>query len=537
METAGLRSVALRLAAIARAHKAEVLLLLLAAVLVFTSLGDRSFGGDEPFGVELAGNIVRYGIPLMHDSPGLDSELTLTINSPLSEYLMASSFMLFGFSEFSARLPFAVFGLLSIVAIYLLTLRVSGNRKLALIALVLVVLSAAFYLHTRHARYYILALFLNTVLIYAFHEFFIKRNGGKWPYAVIASITLLFYAHPETALYTSVAAVAWLMVKRKSVGLKRMAFVAGPSLLLLLPLGFLVLSSKTYSLTAAGLPPIVQAGFFGIFAYYMSSGVFYYLIFFVPILFLFALPKALRPYDRSVLLLFALLVLSHLVVASAVGPFGTPSIRKLLVGTFPVAIFANAAVIYFFLAKTKRHYKVIGLAALALLSLTNLLFLFPAVFFKDTFAQAGLPVPEETKRAFVANALQPRFYMADLLYEITHHFETPIEKTLEFLRDGKPGDTILYPRGPNLIPYTDQMGMKLSSVIDDARAHSFDWVIWEDVMGNISEAGIDVASYEAVRYSIPSWRDNFWIDTADPVHHSFNSEEIPKLDVTIYRKK
>ncbi len=517
-------------------NKIELILFTLIFVLLFFNIGDRTFGGDENFGVEVAGNILRNGIPTIRETPDLNYNTTFTVNSPVSEYIMASSIYIFGFSEAAARIPMAFFGFLSAILIYLLVLRVSGNKKIALLGLTIITFSTLFYLHGQHARYYTMALLFNTAFLYAFHEYFIKNNSGKWLYVLIASMTLFFYTHAETAVYTCIAASIWILIKRKEINLNKILSAGIPIFLLILPLAFLILSSKTYSITAAGLPPILEPRFAEIFAYYLSTGIYYYILFFVPIIFLIFLPRSMKKYDKSMILLFFLVVVSHLVIASLIGPFGTPSIRKLFVGTFPITVFVISSIIYSLYSENR--LKPIAVILMCLLLFTNLISLFPLVFFKGVILDTDTSlIPKSTKDIFISKTLEPRFYFADYLYQITNHYESSSEKILDTILKGSRGNKILYPNGVPMHVYTDGAGMKISYVLDDAKIYNFDWVILEDDVKTKANNLIDLSKYTSATYSIPAYRNDPWMDTADPVHHRFRSDSVERINVTIYKLK
>jgi hypothetical protein len=272
----------------------------------------------------------------------------------------------------------------------------------------------------------------------------------------------------------------------------------------------------------------MQLNFSGIFALYIFTGVYYYLLFFVPFIFLFMIPKSMKKYDRRLLLLFLLVVLSHIVIASISSPFGTPSIRKLFVGTFPIDVIFLAAALNYLLDK-KVVVKMLAVVLTLFLIFTNFVSLFPLAFFKAPLMQMNTPfIPDNIKDAFINKTLEPRYYFADFLYEVTHHYESTIENTLDALK-GSPGMTVLYPGGFPMTPYMNERGMKISSDINDLNTIVFDWIVVE----SNNRILVTNSSYEKIDYSIPSY-DDLWMDTADPVHHRFRSDNVPRIAVTIF---
>jgi len=143
-------------------------LLLLGALLIFPNLDDRYLWDDEAETALLAKNVLRFGVPIAWDGVSLISQECgtdfdanyLWRQTPwLPIYLTAASFALFDIGTFTARLPFALVGLLSVPSMYLLAHRVFGDRRIPLIAAGSLLLSVPFLLHVRQCRYYSVAIF------------------------------------------------------------------------------------------------------------------------------------------------------------------------------------------------------------------------------------------------------------------------------------------------------------------------------------------------------------------------------------------
>jgi 4-amino-4-deoxy-L-arabinose transferase-like glycosyltransferase len=518
-------------------NKIELALLLLAAVLLFYNLGDRAFGGDETYTMQPVQSILATGIPQFRSNISLNYTQEIGISTPVPEYLTAISLRIFGFSEYAARLPFALAGFFAVIAIYLFVRRVSASRKIALLAMCLTVFSAMFYIHARQARYYSITLLLVTVFFYAFYEYFIAKKNGKWGYVFTAVMILLFYSHVETAIYTSAAVVVWFLVKHRDVGLKRFFMPVIPTVIATVPLFFLLATTKTYSLLGSA-PVIFRQSFLGIFVYYFGTAIFYLFIFFIPVIFLLFLPRIVKKYNTSFLLFLMLFIASHLLLSSLVGFAGAPTMRKIFVAMFPIVVLFNAEVIYFIWARKGQLMKAIAIAAICLLIFTNFLLIFPAVFFKDNFNSLSLTtLPDSTRDRFIGRSLQPRFYFADYMYGITHHYESPLEKTIMLLRNGSAGDTVLYPTNWDMMdPYINAMDMKISYKLDDVKQHNFTWIIWEDYKGSLENMGVDLTKYKEIHYSVPSYINDSNIDMPDLVHYRFWSDGAPEMNITVYER-
>ncbi len=126
------------------------LILLLAAALRLVYLG-RIPGGISPDEISQgysAYSILRTG----KDEWGMAFPITsfrsfLDYKAVLQTYLMIGSIALFGLSEFSVRLPSAIFGILAVVAVYLLSNELFERRKFKFLGLDLTIGDiAAFFL-------------------------------------------------------------------------------------------------------------------------------------------------------------------------------------------------------------------------------------------------------------------------------------------------------------------------------------------------------------------------------------------------------
>src|SRR4029453_4555946 len=125
----------------------------------------------------LAQNTLRFGVPVAWDGVSLVSqecgadydENYLWRQTPwLPIYLAAASFALLDVSTFTARLPFALLGLLAVPSMYLLARRASADRLTALIGAGSLLLSVPFLLHTRQCRYYAVAIIAAIWVLYFF---------------------------------------------------------------------------------------------------------------------------------------------------------------------------------------------------------------------------------------------------------------------------------------------------------------------------------------------------------------------------------
>lgn len=147
--------------------------LLLAAVLLFTNLGRPRMWQDEAETALLARNTVRFGVPKVWDgtnlitqSYALDFDRHLLFQKAwLPIYAVAASFAVLGEGTARARLPFALCGLVTVWLTWRTARRLSDDRVVALLAAVLLTASLPFILYARQCRWYALAMALTLLLI------------------------------------------------------------------------------------------------------------------------------------------------------------------------------------------------------------------------------------------------------------------------------------------------------------------------------------------------------------------------------------
>ncbi len=149
-----------------------------AAFFLFANLGDRILWSDEAQTALLARQITKSGIPKFNvgeniptDSPDFSDfnrDGVFIWNTWLPYYLTAISFQFLGESEFAARLPFAIFGALTLLLYYKFTLKLFHDRKTILISMFLLCLSIPFFLHMRQCRYFAIAVFGTLWMIWGY---------------------------------------------------------------------------------------------------------------------------------------------------------------------------------------------------------------------------------------------------------------------------------------------------------------------------------------------------------------------------------
>ena len=183
-----------------REHRFFCILFILNFFLIFTRLDDIPLTTDESHNVILAKNIRMFGYPTAYDGKNFIIEQPLDINGKgiwlvhpwLPSYLTAFSFLVFGMSTFSARLPFALLGWFSTALFYCYALQLFKNKRVASLATVFLVLSVPVVLFIRASRYYALYLFASIWVFYAYVKF--TRHEPWSNLHLILSQVVLFYS-------------------------------------------------------------------------------------------------------------------------------------------------------------------------------------------------------------------------------------------------------------------------------------------------------------------------------------------------------
>jgi len=174
-------------------HLLISLILLLAVVSRLTGLGWRVMSHDEVNHVVPAWGLYQ-GQGYIHDP---------VTHGPLQFPLMALSFFLFGDSDFTARLPHALFSIAT-MALAIFAMRRFLGRGGALVAGFLFLISPFFLFYGRYARNEAIIGFLGLLLIYATLAYL---ESGRFRYLVMLTVAMaLHFTSKETAyIYTAQA--------------------------------------------------------------------------------------------------------------------------------------------------------------------------------------------------------------------------------------------------------------------------------------------------------------------------------------------
>ena len=165
-------------------------------LLIFLGLGDGSLQVDEGMDTFVSTTILQYGVP--RHSDGLNSTMLFAdiydglfiYRTWLPYYLQAFSVNALGHTTFAARLPFALVGVLSVIALYFLTLKLTGDKITAFLAGLLLASSVPALIYFRTARYIGLPILLTILLLYFYIQIFSDKQWKSSPFIIVA---ILFF--------------------------------------------------------------------------------------------------------------------------------------------------------------------------------------------------------------------------------------------------------------------------------------------------------------------------------------------------------
>lgn len=148
-------------------------------------LGEQSLWIDEGYTINASQGIVTHGYPLLNSGRTYDAH-------PFHNYITAGSMKLFGFDPYnpwSARLPAAIFGILSILTTFFVTKRITKNTLTALAASALIAFSYWEIAWSRQARGYTDMQFF---IILAFGYFYTWLDTKKIRDGILAFLFIAF---------------------------------------------------------------------------------------------------------------------------------------------------------------------------------------------------------------------------------------------------------------------------------------------------------------------------------------------------------
>jgi 4-amino-4-deoxy-L-arabinose transferase-like glycosyltransferase len=272
------------LSGLLKEHGFLVFILLISSILLLARLGERNLGVDETWAAIHAENILINGYPLVSEGYGFVEHGTVpSHDSWLPFYVTAFSYLLFGVDAFASRLPFALFGLATIMLFFVVAQYISGKKSISVIATILLAFSNVFYVHARYSRYYTMVMFFVLLLLLSYLKLF---ESGKRRYDVlfIAANVLFFYTQIQLWAYAVVSLLFhFLAFSRSREMFKRLSGNAAIAMLFMLPWVYYWLFAQES--LAKGVVSISPA----IVLFKLALAVYYFSIIVFPVVFLLLL--------------------------------------------------------------------------------------------------------------------------------------------------------------------------------------------------------------------------------------------------------
>jgi hypothetical protein len=175
---------------------------LLSAMLLLTNLGSPYLWQDEAQTALIAETILERGVPHGTDGTNYYSQeqgieygenYLWRWHTWFPFYLVAGSFALFGADTAPARLPFALFGIATVLLTFATARSLWPDRRAAWMAAAGLALCVPFLLLSRQARWYSIACFFSLLGIYAYSRFGSPRGAPR--VTLFVASTLLFHTH------------------------------------------------------------------------------------------------------------------------------------------------------------------------------------------------------------------------------------------------------------------------------------------------------------------------------------------------------
>ncbi|MBC2717245.1 MAG: phospholipid carrier-dependent glycosyltransferase [Desulfobacteraceae bacterium] len=186
-----------------------ILLLCCSSFFLHANLGNQYLWQDEAETALLSRTILEHGVPLGYDGKNYFSQYPEKDRGKnyiwryhpwFPFYLLSAFFYIFGINTFFARLPFALFGIATIILTYYFTKTLFKDKRVAGVAAFLLTVSVPFLILSRQCRYYSPTMFFSVLGLYSFIN--VLEGKKKASVVFVISSTLLFHCN-----YVSYAAL------------------------------------------------------------------------------------------------------------------------------------------------------------------------------------------------------------------------------------------------------------------------------------------------------------------------------------------
>ncbi len=536
-------------------YKFLILIVIFSFILMFPNLGNRYIDGDEAITAMLGQSILENGMPYAYNDNQLISQHDVSnlmydtdINPRVTKenlwreqpwlyfYLEAGSFMLFGVNAFSARFPFALIGIFTIIFIYYFSKKITNNKRTAMLSALLLATSATFYLFARRARYFSMIMLFVLTTIYTYINLIDKEKRNRKNMFLFSLSSILLF-HTNYGVFFGIIfglTIHFLMSKCYQTRIKE----ALASLLLIF-----IFTFPWYYLTESFAFNTSEISLSFSYLFYVIIGFAYLLLVFgFPYLFLFFIPKLYKEKDKIVKrnynLLFTLIISFILFISihDEIPP------TRYLVALLPIICLLNSAIIM----KLWDKRKAIATVIVVLLIFTNLLLVFPFNFFTGLGIEQK--IIKDYEKSDVPSAVQHmlaiRLPFIDYLYEITHNYDNGDEVLMNYLTENtESGETYLASKAglSKMVMFYTQMNYVTE------KSQTPDWILFYEFSERASPRGkekevefrkfveenYDLSKYEKILLNGSKIR---FSEIPDPIYHKFKTTEDGIIEIYHLKK-
>lgn len=530
-------------------NKYICLLTFILAILGFSNLSEQYLWQDEAENAVIAQNILKYHYPRALDGThlvisdiGYQSDHTWIFQPWLQNYVTAASFIVFGKSTVSARIPFVILGILSFFASYKLAKRLF-DRKTANISSTILVFCVPFVLMIRSSRYYSLALFFSLLLIISYLDYAEKKRFSQL--SIVISSFMLFNSNFGIFFPLLLGlAVHYFIFYFKKENLKRDLSTAGAIMLATLPV-FIFFKGWMHKvpLTIDFFMGNIKFYFRGINKYIAPIRLIAILYFVYALLKRNFLPFKINGRNKVNLALIGIIFLASLLF------MGIAKFRSLryVIYLIPLVIIFESYLLSFLWMKKRA----VAVVCIALLAFTDLFHHSLDDFFEIPFSRLAVniydkfgPKPDAPKfvkkiKKSAEKTITVKTYFFDFLYELTHAYEGPVEAIVGYLKQNAEfGDTVKIPYGDCAVAFYTNLNV-------ENNLYSFknlypEWIVvrnyWTSDDFFKSKYFTEIEKrYDKIILDAPDLR---WENRPDDMgYHNFRTVTDYPYKVTIYKRR
>jgi len=187
---------------IKKEHIFLVIILAAASFLLLFNLGNQYLWQDEAQTALISKTVLTRGLPFGYDGKNFFSQIRgaeygrnyiWRWQGWFPFYLLAAFFKLFGINTFTARLPFALFGIATILLMYYFSKSLFQNKRAAMTATALLALSTPFLILAKQCRYYSPAIFFSLLGLYSYLNVLQQKRYSSLIF--VGALTLLFHSN------------------------------------------------------------------------------------------------------------------------------------------------------------------------------------------------------------------------------------------------------------------------------------------------------------------------------------------------------